>query len=195
MTLGINQPAISAEAWGTTTSTIDNQVCHGVQNDVAFPSSCIVHFKFSSQPTLPPFDLFWYDGGMRPNTPDELENVPLEREGMLFVGDKGKIVAGFRCENPRLLPASKMSAYLDGKESPKEVNENGEKYWVNAFKTKTQSPGSFLNAGPVTETILLGAAALRARKKIQYDSAAMKITNVEEANKFLYREYRKGWEL
>jgi hypothetical protein len=47
----------------------------------------------------------------------------------------------------------------------------------------------------VTETILLGAVALRARKKVEYDSALMKITNDVAANKFLYREYRPGWEM
>ncbi|MBD0295555.1 MAG: Gfo/Idh/MocA family oxidoreductase, partial [Flavisolibacter sp.] len=129
LTLGINTAPLSAEAYGTTTCAIDNNVSHGVQNDVAFPYSCIVRFKFPRQETLPAFDLFWYDGGMRPNTPDELENESLAREGMLFVGDKGKILADFRCENPRLLPASKMKSYLNGKEAPKEVIENGEKYW------------------------------------------------------------------
>ena len=113
----------------------------------------------------------------------------------MFVGDKGKIVAGFRCENPKLLPDSKMKNYLNGQEAPKEVVESGDKYWIDAFKNKTQSPGSFLNAMPVTETILLGAVALQARKKVEYDSQNMKITNNTDANKFLYREYRKGWEL
>ena len=84
---------------------------------------------------------------------------------------------------------------MNGQEAPKEVIENGEKYWVAAFKNKTQSPGSFLNATAVTETIQLGAVALRAKRKVEYDSANMKITNNEDANKLLYREYRKGWEL
>jgi hypothetical protein len=195
LTLGINTGPYSAEAWGTTTRAIANNVSIGVQNDVAFPYSCIIHFKFPKQEQLPAFDLYWYDGGIRPNTPEELGNASLQPEGMMFVGDKGKIIGGFRNENPLLLPESKMKSYLNGQEAPKEENENGEKYWVNAFKTKTQSPGSFLNALPVTETILLGAVALRARKKVEYDSATMKITNDENANKFLYREYRQGWEL
>jgi hypothetical protein len=66
---------------------------------------------------------------------------------------------------------------------------------VEAFKNNTQSPGSFLYAGPVSETILLGAVAMRAGKKVEYDSVNMKITNVPEANQFLTREYRPGWEL
>ncbi len=195
LSMGIKTAPLSAESMGTTTSVVENQVSRGQQNDVAFPYSTIVRFKFPKQETLPPFELFWYDGGMKPHTPDELGNIPLEREGMMFVGDKGKIIAGFRCENPKLLPEAKMKASLNGQEPPKDVNESGDATWLTSFKNKTQSPGSFLYAGPVTETILLGAVALRARKKVEYDSASMKITNNEEANKFLYREYRKGWEL
>lgn len=195
LSLGINTGPYSAEAFGTTTSVAENNVSRRVQNDVAFPYSCIVRLKFPKQETLPAFDLFWYDGGMKPETPEELGNGSLEPEGMMFVGDKGKIIAGFRCENPKLLPETKMKAYLNGMDAPKEVSESGDKHWINAFKTKTQSPGSFLYARPVTEAILLGAVALRARKKIEYDTAAMKITNHADANKFLYREYRKGWEI
>lgn len=195
LTLGINTAPDSAEAYGTTTSAIDNHVCRGVQNDVAFPYSSIVRFKFPQQATLPPFELFWYDGGMRPNTPDELGNASLEREGMLFVGDKGCIMAGFRCENPRLLPQSKMDSVMKGKPLPQEVYDSSDQYWIDAFRNKTQSPGSFLLAGPVTETILLGGVALRAKKKLLYNAREMKITNDEAANKYFYREYRKGWEL
>ena len=195
LTLGINTAPLSAEAYGTTTRVVENNVSRPYNNDVAFPVSCIIRFKFPKQQTLPAFDLYWYDGGMKPNTPEELGSASLEPEGMLFVGDKGKIIAGFRTESPRLLPNDKMNAYMNGKEPYKEVIENGGPYWMNAFKNKTQSPGSFLNAGAVTETILLGAVALRARKKVEYDSASMKIINDENANKFLYREYRKGWEM
>ena len=195
LTLGINTAPYSAEAWGTTTCAIKDNVAVGVQNDVAFPYSCVIHFKFPKQEKLPEFDLFWYDGGIKPTTPKELGIGSLEAEGMMFVGDKGKIIGGFRNENPVLLPESKMKEYLKGQQPPKDETEYGEKYWINAFKTNTQSPGSFLNALPVTETILLGGVALRARKRVEYDSATMKITNDEGANKFLYREYRKGWEL
>jgi len=195
LTLGINSAPLSAEAYGTTTRVVENNVSRPYNNDVAFPVSCIIRFKFPKQQTLPAFDLYWYDGGMKPNTPEELGNASLEPEGMLFVGDKGKILAGFRTESPRLLPNDKMNAYMSGKEPYKEVIENGGPYWMDAFKNKTQSPGGFLNAGAVTETILLGAVALRARKKVEYDSSSMKITNDEAPNKFLYREYRKGWEM
>src|SRR4030095_4800750 len=119
----------------------------------------------------------------------------LPREGMMIVGDKGKILAGFRCEDPQLIPENKMTSYLNGQPAPKENADRNDDVWIDAFKNKTQSPGSFLYTGPITETILLGGLALRAGKKVEYDSANMKITNVREANKYFVREYRKGWEL
>ncbi len=57
------------------------------------------------------------------------------------------------------------------------------------------SPGDFLNAGPITEAVNLAGVAIRVGRKIDYDHENMKITNLPEVNKYLYREYRKGWEL
>ncbi len=197
LSFGITRPPLSAEARGTTTSAVTNHVSRPHINDVAFPASCVVRFKFPEQESLPPFDLYWHDGGMKPPTPDELEedNRELDREGMMFVGEKGKILAGFRGQNPRIIPERKMKEYLGDEEIPEEEGDRGDKFWIDAFKSRTQGPGSFWHAGTVTETTNLGAIALRARKKIAWDSKNMKVTNDEEANKFLYREYRAGWEL
>ena len=134
---------------------------------------------------------------MRPEIPDELdaENEELTPEGMMFVGDKGKILAKFHGGNPRILDKKKMIEINGSLEPPEEVSDRNEITWVNAFRKGEESPGSFLKAGPVSETILLGAVALRARKKVKYDSENKKITNVPDANQYLYREYREGWEL
>ncbi|MCX6226320.1 MAG: Gfo/Idh/MocA family oxidoreductase [Bacteroidia bacterium] len=194
MTLGISTPAKSAESYAATTCTLQDNVAVGVKNDVAFPLSCIIRFKFEAQAELPPFDLFWYDGGMKPVTPDELSAAgkSLKKEGMMFVGDKGIIIGDFRGENPVLYTENTM---LVKESAPEPSGQDNNDIWINSFKNNTQSPGSFIYAGPVTETILLGAVALRAGKKVDYDAANMKITNIPEANKFLAREYRKGWEL
>jgi len=164
-----------------------------VKNDVAFPLSCVVRFKFKAQTSLPAFDLIWWDGGIRPVNPEEWEKAgkELEREGMMFVGDKGKIMAGFRGEDPVLLAGGKVTP---AEKEPQE-RRNSNEVWIDSFKNNTQSPGSFIYAGPVTETILLGAVSLRSGKKVEYDASAMKITNLPDANKYLIREYRKGWEL
>jgi hypothetical protein len=195
LALGINSPAISAEAYGTTTCTLSNNVATGVKNDVAFPQSCIIRFKFPKQTELPPFELIWYDGGMKPPTPEELwkQNESLKPEGMMFVGDKGKIIAGFRGEEPFLYQTGNKEVISMGVAI--DPAQRATDTWIESFKNNKPSPGSFLNAGPVTETILLGGVALRARKRVDYDSGLMKITNDNNANKFLTREYRKGWEL
>ncbi|MDH4240770.1 MAG: Gfo/Idh/MocA family oxidoreductase [Phycisphaerae bacterium] len=195
-TLGIETPPTSAEAYGTTTRTIVDQVCREVNNDVAFPYSCMIRLRFPKQKILPPFDLFWYDGGMKPFPPEELaiDNKSLPAEAMMLVGDKGKILADFRGENPQIIPEKKMKAYPGQKQLPEE-DRRGSGNWVDSIKRNEESPGSFLLAGPVTETINLAAVALRADRKVDYDARSMKITNFQEANKYLTREYRKGWQL
>jgi hypothetical protein len=197
LAFGIDSPAVSAEPYATTTCTLRNNVAVGVQNNVSFPLSCIVRFQMPVQKDLPPFDLIWYDGGMRPLVPEELRAAgkSLPREGMMFVGDKGKILAGFRGESPYLVPESKMNYLKKAEETPATADRTGNDVWIDAFRNKTQAPGSFLYAGPITETINLGAVALRAGKKVIYDSASMKITSDTDANKYLTREYRQGWEL
>ncbi|MCK5134986.1 MAG: Gfo/Idh/MocA family oxidoreductase [Bacteroidales bacterium] len=194
---GINTAPVSARAYGTTTCIVEDHVSKGVRNNVAFPYSSIVEFDFPKQETLPPFKLYWYDGGMKPVTPDELDadDKELPREGMMFTGDKGKILASFHGSSPRLLPEKKMVEWTGSAEPSEEKINRDERTWIEAFKSGDQSPGSFLKATPVTETILLGAVALRVRKKVVYDQELMKITNMPEANQYMVREYRKGWEM
>ncbi|UCC97522.1 MAG: Gfo/Idh/MocA family oxidoreductase [Phycisphaerales bacterium] len=197
VTFGIETPPVSAEAYGTTTRTIVDQVSRAVNNNVAFPYSCMIRFRFPKQKALPAFDLFWYDGGMKPFPPAELEedSKSLPSEGMLFVGDKGKILAGFRGEDPQIIPEKRMRAYAGDSQVRDDDRQRRSNTWVGAIKNGQESPGSFLLAGPVTETINLAAVALRAGRKVDYDTESMRITNFPEANKYLTRQYRKGWEL
>lgn len=194
---GINTAPKSAIAYGTTTSKVFNHVSMRENNNVAFPHSCIVKFSFTAQAELPPFNLFWYDGGMKPETPAELEekDQELPPEGMMFIGERGKILGNFHCGSPKILDEQKMIEYTGSAEALEEKIERSEETWINAFREGKPSPGNFLKAGPVTETILLGAVALRAGKRIKYNPEKMEITNFPEANKYLFREYRKGWEL
>ena len=76
-----------------------------------------VRFRYPANGSRPPIDLFWYDGGMRPAIPEELsgENKELPQEGMMFVGDKGKILAGFKIQNPQIISGKKMEAPANSK--------------------------------------------------------------------------------
>lgn len=195
--LGINTAPISAKAYGTTTRTVMDQVCKAVNNDVAFPYSCQFKLTFPAHGSLPKFDLYWYDGGMKPFAPPELEEdgLDIENEGLMLVGTEGKIIGRFLGENPRLIPEKKMKSHHGDKPVPKATRERRSDTWVKAIKSEEESPGSFIYAKHITETINLASVALRTGKRIEYDSDAMKITNIEEANKFLTREYRSGWEM
>jgi hypothetical protein len=194
---GIDRPPVSARAFGTTTREAENNVYKWVENDVAFPQSCLIRLKFPERRDVPAFDLIWYDGGMKPFPPEELEadERDIPNEGMMFVGDKGKILAGFRGENPEIIPRSSMESYSAETIDSQNVERSRDENWLNAVAQKKQSPGSFIRAETVTETINLAAVALRAGKTIHYDSESMKITNEEDANKYLTREYRSGWEI
>jgi len=171
-----------------------------VRNDFSFPTASVVRLRYPARGPRPAVDLIWYDGGMRPPTPPELEEDGKEfpAEAMIFVGDKGKILAGFHVENPRLIPERRMRE-VQAPPAAERRRERGEaapglRQWIAACKGGEQSPGSFLNAWPISEAVNLWAVALRTGRRLQYDAESMRITNAPEANKYLSREYRKGWE-
>ena len=165
-----------------------------VKNDFSFPMASSVRFKYPAKGSRPAIDLIWYDGGMRPPVPEELyaDNKELPAEGMMFVGDKGKILAGFNVDNPHLLPEKRMAG-IKVPEPVKKEKTSGFKLFMEALKSGKQCPGSFREATGITEAVNLYAASLRAGRMLKYDATNHKITNVEEANKYLSREYRKGW--
>jgi hypothetical protein len=174
-----------------------------VANDFSFPMAGAVRFRYPAHGQRPAIDLVWYEGGMRPPIPEELDedHKELPAEGMMFVGDKGKILAGFRVESPRLIPEKRMSGYPPPADpaqrqqrTPGEIPA-GIRNFVTACRGGAPSPGSFTNAWPISEAVNLYAVALRSRRRLLYDAAGMKVTNVPDANKYLSRQYRKGWEL
>ena len=67
--------------------------------------------------------------------------------------------------------------------------------WAMACKGTAKATSSFDYSAPLTEVMLLGIVALRAGqgRTIEYDAENMRITNIEEANRYLTREYRSGW--
>lgn len=173
-----------------------------IKNDYSFPIASTVRFKFPARGPRPAVDLFWYEGGMRPPTPEELDEdqKELAAEGMIFVGDKGKILAGFHVDGPRLIPEKRMkgspAAETPARQQPRDPGQAspGMRQWIAACRGGAQSPGSFLNAWPISIAANLYGVALRTGRRLQYDADTRKITNLAEANQYLSRTYRKGWE-
>ena len=170
-----------------------------IKNDFSFPMASTVRFKYPANGSRGPVDLCWYDGGMRPPIPKELmdDKKELPAEGMMFVGDKGKILAGFNVQDPKIISGTKMEPMANvktDKRSQVEQTSSALPLFVDACKTGKQYPGNFVEAEYITEAINLYAVALRTGRLLEYDAANLKITNVAEANKYLSREYRTGWD-
>ena len=115
----------------------------------------------------------------------------LTSNGTLYIGDKGVISAPYG-EPPELAgEPDNRGPKPNMPRSPGHYKE-----WVSACKGDGSAPGAnFDYAGPLTELVLLGNVAIRAGKKLEWDSKNLKVTNVPEANQYLRREYRTGWSL
>jgi hypothetical protein len=189
---------IAVESTPSHVCTLRDQVSLKINNDYSFPAACTIRFKFAAKGSRSALDLFWYDGGMKPPTPEELDedHGELPAEGMMYVGDQGKILAGFRGEDPRLIPQRKAREYATAHPAAKPPSTRNAGAWVKAFQGGEPTYGNFLLAGPISEAFNLGAISLRlGGKRLRWDSPNMKITNLPDANQYLSRAYRKGWEL
>ena len=167
---------------------------------VGLPKSSVVRWRHPATADRPAVDTFWYDGGMKPQTPEELydDKEDLADEGMLFIGDKGKILCDFRANKPRLIPQARHKAF-EGSVVAKDFDTtNAEDEWVNMLKNKTKtSKGSFEQVAPLAEAVTLAVISLRVPyKRLLWDTAKLEFTNSPEANKLIRREQtRPGWEL
>jgi predicted dehydrogenase len=168
------------------------------KNLETYPRASLVTYRFPKRESLPPLTLTWYDGGVMPARPEELEEgraMGDQYGGTLYIGTKGKILCGSHgATGLRIIPEIKMKAYEKPAPSiPRSVGHRQE--WIDCCKSGKPAEANFDFSGPMTETVLLGNIALRTGKKLRWDSKNMLITNVPEANEFLHRPYRAGWTL
>ncbi len=198
-TFDLDAPTV-VETNPTHVCTLADNVSVTIQNDDSFPTACTVRFRFAAKGRRPALDLFWYDGGIRPPTPEELEEDgrELAPEGMLFVGEKGKILAGFRGDEPMIIPYSRARKFRS-KHGPSQMaraSDDDRPVWLESFRGGAPTFGSFLLAGPISDAFNVAAVSLRlGGQRLVWDAASATITNRAEANALLSREYRKGWEL
>ncbi len=142
--------------------------------------------------TTETFTLFWYDGDARPS--DDVKALvgssALSDQGSIYLGDAGVLYAPY-IDVPRLLPVDK---FRDVK-LPSQSGDDHYLQFVDACRGSGKTSAPFDYAGPLTESVLLGCLATRfPRMTLDWDTASLKVTNVPEANAFVRRRYRKGWE-
>jgi predicted dehydrogenase len=166
-------------------------------NGVCYPNATMTHYQFPARGNMPAVKLTWYDGGFMPPKPEEIGDEKLNGEGgVLYIGSKGKMLQDTYGLNPRLLPSSLHESYGTPKATlPRIAHEEHQMNWIEAIKGKAEASTPFEYATQLTEVMLLGIVSLRAKTKIVYDAANMRITNVVQANDFLGRDNRSGFEL
>lgn len=165
-------------------------------NRVSYPRASMIRWEFPAREGMPDVALHWYDGGLRPPKPEELsrDGEEMPTEGLLFIGDQGKILAGFRGESPRLIPKSLMNSFTPPPRTLPEPDDELQQ-WIRGCRGEAQPDANFSDIAAFCETICLGNIALRVDQKLDWDSRQRRFTNSEEANQLMHREYRPGWEL
>ena len=153
------------------------------------PLGSIVTFDFPARGEMPPVRLVWYDGGLKPPAPRELQGRPLPNDGALYLGDEGGMLGDRVLSEER---ARKAAGF-----PPRTLQRRGGTWaeWFEAVKGGEPAGCHFDWAGPLTETVLLGNIAIRTGRRLEWDAAAMRFAGDPEAGKLLGEPYQNGWSL
>lgn len=169
-------------------------------NNAAFPLGSSVHYEFPARNGLPPVEFNWFDGGIMPPRPKELEEgrqMGAGGGGMIFYGSDGILMADVYGDNPRFIPEADFNRIGE----PQHLMERSPGIyaeWINAIKEDGETSSNFDYASALTETMLIGNVAIRFSdrpQKLEYDAGSMRFTNLDDANTWLeeQRQFRPGW--
>jgi predicted dehydrogenase len=168
----------------------NHQVPPEIAREVA-PSASIVRWHFPALGDQPEITITWWDGGLKPPRPDELETDRKfgDDDWVMVVGDKGRML------RHRLIPDSKARDF--GK-PPRRLERSPGHYaeWIGACKGGPPAGSNFVDhAAHLAEVVLLGNIAIRTGEKLYWDDKALKFTNSDRANGLINPPYREGWSL
>jgi hypothetical protein len=175
------------------------EACSTPVNNETAPHASIVRYDFPARAGMPAVKVTWWDGGMMPPRPEDLESdrrMGDEDGGALFIGTKGKLMCGCYAKNPRLFPETKMQEFQRPEKTIPRVDTSHEMDWVIACKGGRPACSNFDYSGPLSEVVLMGNLAIRSGKQLDWDGENMKVTNnVPEADSLVNPPYRSGWSL
>jgi len=151
----------------------------------------VINWEHPAIEDRPAVKLAWYDGIQRPKVPTG-QNLSKWGLGILFVGDKGMLLADYG--KHILLPEEKFKDFKRPEPSiPKSLGHHQE--WIHACKTGEPTLCNFDYSGMLIEHNLLGNVAYRAGKKLEWDAENLRAKNCPQADQFIRRKYREGWTL
>jgi predicted dehydrogenase len=153
------------------------------------PMGLVVKYKFPARGEQPPVDLTWYDGNM---TPRQVAGERVPGSGVMFVGSEGKLFSTY--ENYKLFPSDKFADFQPPEKSiPDSIGHHAE--WIKACKDGSPTLCNFDYSGALSEAVLLGNIAYRTGQPLEWDAANMQATNCPEADQYIRKQYREGWEV
>jgi predicted dehydrogenase len=161
-----------------------------------FPDTSTVTWKFPARGSRGPVEMKWFDGALRPPAPVEGHRFGKDG-GSVFYGTKGIMTVSSHSYSARLLPESRMqelAGSLPAKTIPRVVGGPFVE-WTDAIRGGPACGAQFDYGARLTEIVLLGVAAIRARGLLAWDDQAMRFTNRSDANLFIGPgyDYRPGW--
>jgi predicted dehydrogenase len=167
------------------------------QTDISAPTASVVTYQFPARGKHPALKWVWYDGKLEPALPPEFEEGRKFPDNATFIlGTKASAIADPNYFTLRLMPEQRMQEMapsLPPKTIPRIPGGNHFAEWIRACKGGEPAGANFDYSARLTEMVLLSNVAVRARRKIEWDGVARKVTNVAAANAFLTKEYRPGF--
>ncbi len=155
------------------------------------PASMSATYEYGARGTLPPVQLTWYQGEMKPEI-WKSGGIPQWDSGCLFIGTKGMVLADY--SKHVLLPEKDFQGFKRPAPTiPRSPGHHEE--WLRACKNGGPTSANFEYSGWLTEANHLGNVAYRVGKKLQWDPKKLRATNAPEADHLIHRQYRKGWKL
>jgi predicted dehydrogenase len=162
------------------------------------PLGLVVRYKFPAANGRSSVNLTWYDGDRIPTEIQGVDivekdpNKKLPGSGVMFIGTQGQMFADYG--SYELYPHSKFTDFTPPpKTIPDSIGHHAE--WIQACKDGTPTTCNFDYSGALTESVLLGNVAYRTGRKIEWNAAELKATNCPEADQYIRKSYRKGWEV
>jgi predicted dehydrogenase len=155
------------------------------------PASMSATYEYGARGDQPAMKLTWHQGENKPAIWKD-EGIPQWSDGCLFIGDKGMLLANY--DKHVLLPEKEFAGFKRPESSiPRSPGHYAE--WIEACKSGKTASADFQYSGWLTEANHLGNVAYRVGKKLEWDADKLRAKNAKEADAYIRREYRKGWDL
>lgn len=166
-------------------------------NEEIHPDIAVLRFEFPARGDMPPVTVNWYSGTEPPRPEGLEEGVRMgdSEGGMVLKGEKGMIIHGVYAGEVWLAPKSLANEFVPPPASIPRIGMSHEQHWVNCCKTGEEPSSHFGYAGPLTEFVLLGNVAIRLGGVIDWHAEGMRAIGRPEADEWIRRPRRRGWEL